>query len=316
MVVVHRLDYLALRDEVAPAIRRLVARGPQPGGHPEWLNELLLAEAGRAALVEERYPDHFALRRRGSDSLRKLRVGLGVSLFGDCEELGLDLSLRSDALLRRKRPSLQGACDSTTCAERTACPVHADGQHLVQAETLLSLFQTAFDTRCLSHPSSLAEHCRWEDFRNWYALELGREGATWPESELAVYLDRDPLLRLLLRLSKRGAMIGWADLGPGPGVLGWLAPDETALLAEALDARSLSPPAGLTGVLGELGRSAAMLEVGARSQARLVLAKREALVKALTPTSTLSEMRRALSVVLKVASSAATERAGIALTLR
>jgi hypothetical protein len=80
---------------------------------------------------------------------------------------------------------------------------------------------------CVGEPTWLGRHGEWYDFLNWYAMELGQIGSDWSDAQLKKFLAGDPLLRLLLRLTKRGASIGWEDGGWGDGLLGWLSPDET-----------------------------------------------------------------------------------------
>ncbi len=314
--VVRQLDYRTLRDEVAPAVGSLVARSPRPNDHPPWLAQLLVAQFGRAVLSEEVYPDHYALQRRDSDDLRKLRAGLGVSMFGDCDELRFDLGLRSDVLLLRRSPTSGGVCRSRTCIGRRACPLHDVGQHLVQAHVLTKLFHAALEARCLGAGCCFLAHGRWEDFRNWYAQELGQNGASWSERELLGQIEGDSLLRLLLRLSKRGAAIGLAQENPPDGLLGWLDPDETRVLCRALAARTLSAPLPLPELLGNLARSAVTLERAAGATTEAVVARREALLNVLNTKSWLAEMRAELSRLLEVAGNAVREGAGIALTLR
>jgi hypothetical protein len=120
----------------------------------------------------------------------------------------------------------------------TKCPLHLLGQDRLRAEVLMRLFQSAFTSRCCTEPIWLGRRGQWYDLRNWYEMELGFDGWTWPESETARCLTTDPVLGLLLRLSKRGAAIGWEDGGFGEGLSGWLDSDETARLAAGLNARA------------------------------------------------------------------------------
>jgi hypothetical protein len=100
----------------------------------------------------------------------------------------------------------------------------------------MGLFQSAFASRCCGEPIWLGRDGQWYNLRNWYAMELGKDGWDFSESETARCLATDPLLALLLRLSKRGAAIGWDDGGSGEGLLGWLDPNETVRLAAGLEA--------------------------------------------------------------------------------
>ncbi len=284
---VHHLDFTALQDELGPAFRKLVARSTSDPEQPQWLSDLLAAEFERAIRAEDRYPDHYALQHRYSDDLEQLRWGLGVDMFGDCSELRPDLALR-DHLLLGADSSIHGGCRSSTCGGRTSCPLHAAGQHRVQAEVLMRLVQKAFEARCLGQPQLLGAHGRWYDFRSWYAMELGKDGSRWSDSELVRYAERDLLLRLLLRLSKRGALIGCSEGGDGEGLLGWLDPEETLCLAETLASRLLSPDVPLPDELHEL--------------------------EAHDANHYLPEMRQTLARLLRVAESAAEGRKGIALT--
>lgn len=79
------------------------------------------------------------------------------------------------------------------------------------------------------------------DFRNWYAMEMGEDGWEWTTGQTLRWLSGDPLLRLLLRATKRGSSIGFTGGGFGEGVLGWLTPAETLLLVSSLEPYRLGP---------------------------------------------------------------------------
>jgi hypothetical protein len=210
---IHRFDYRALERDVAPAFRRLVSGLPVQGAHPSWLIELLSAE-------------RWAPKDR-----------LDVTVFGACDQLRSDLAVRDDdRLLLDTNPQMTGGCLSNACPCMSKCPLHLLGQDRLRGEVLMRLFQAAFTSRCCGQPIWLGGRGQWYELRNWYAMELGMDGWTWPESETARCLATDPVLALLLRLSKRGAAIGWEDGGFGEGLLGWLDPDETARLATGLNA--------------------------------------------------------------------------------
>ena len=235
--VVHALDVAALTGDVAPALRRLVTRAP--GDAPPWLDELLAQAIADAQAWEARAPERGDGESRG---LRRLRAGLGVAMFGACE-LRADLAIRDDdARLLAAAPSIHGGCASTTCAGATACPVHPAGAAVVRAEPFMELVKAAF-ARCCRELAVIGRHGDWHALQTWHALEHGL--ACWDDAELADQVRADRTLALLLRLARRGAIVGWGDGGFGEGLLGWLDAAETAELAPRLRALPTAIPAAL-----------------------------------------------------------------------
>ena len=93
---VHKLSYAGLRDDVAPALRVLVAGSPRAFESPRWLADLLAAKIDSQRRAEEVFAEHYATHRRSSDELRLLGEGLAVTMFGDCETVRPDLAVRDD----------------------------------------------------------------------------------------------------------------------------------------------------------------------------------------------------------------------------
>lgn len=222
---IHDLDYRVLRGEVAPALRRLVA-GPAGIAEPAWLSDLLKGE------------------------MSVCRKSTIVPMFGECEALRPDLGLRDEnSVLLTLTPVMAGACRSADCAGIAHCILHPSGDGVELAERFNALVQMAYVGHCCGQSRVLGRDAQWHHFQDWYAMELGEDGWEWTDSVAYAHVGRDPVLALLLRLSKRGAAIGWADGGFGEGLLGWLDPDETSRLAAGLAAYDLTPTAPIPEVL-------------------------------------------------------------------
>lgn len=262
---IHDLDYRVLRDEVAPALRRLVA-GPAGSTEPDWLAELLKGEMGVC------------------------RKSALVPVFGDCEALRPDLGLRDDdSILLTLTPVMAGACRSASCPGIPHCILHPSGEGMELAETFNALVQMAYVGHCCGQPVVLGRDAQWHHFQDWYAMEKGEDGWEWTDGVAFAHVSRDPVLALLLRLSKRGAAIGWADGGFGEGLLGWLDPDETSRLVAGLAEYDLSASAPIPETLKHADPYMA--------------------------TDYLPEMRRVMTHIRSAAQAAMAKGAGLALTL-
>jgi len=237
ITAIRKLNYSVLRDEGAPALRKLVASRAEVDALPGWLTDMLSSKRAVAIGFESKYAEHYTTRRKASDELDFLSRGLAVSMFGNCVTLRPDLGVRDDdGLLLTMVPTMLGACQTTACAGMSACPLHASGKNIVSAETFMDLFQKVFRSLCCGEPVWLGRHIGpWYNFQDWYAMELGHVVWSWSVSETLTLLKQDTLLQLLLRLSRRGAAIGWAEGGYSEGLLGWLDPDETAVLVSTLE---------------------------------------------------------------------------------
>ena len=180
--------------------------------------------------------DYHSLRDGLSAEMRAEVVST-VPIFGDCAFLRSDLGVRDlDPLLLWVVPLADGPCGSSDCPGRLRCPLHPSGKQVWDSEKLQRHFQAQLRARyCGNGGTVLGRSAQWADFRNWYAMEMGEDGWEWTEEETLRWLSSVPLLRLLLRATKRGASVGFGGGGSGEGVLGWLAPDETLLLVSRLE---------------------------------------------------------------------------------
>jgi hypothetical protein len=219
----HLLDHDAL-VEVFEASKALLA-----SGH---ISIVLQQYIERARTMfeasEQRFAKHYTGKRRPSDELTRLCQGLEVEA-GPCESLEADLRVR-DALLLTLQPSIDGACAAQQCPHRGRRPLHPEGQSLVSNELLLELLQRTIRAQSLSESVSLGRAAIWLFVEDWFWMELGDDA----HAATTNFAEAAPLVQMLLRLFKRGAVIGWADGGSGEGILGWLAPDECGDFADAL----------------------------------------------------------------------------------
>jgi hypothetical protein len=222
-------------------------RGLAPADLPDWLAETVAAHASRARRSEERSPAHYATHRRPSTEIDALRCGLGATVFGDCELVRPDLGVRDDEhLLLQVIPRINGACGSASCTARTRCPAHPLGQGRVSAETFMNLAQGCVAPLRVGERVWLGRNATWWGFAEWHAWELGE---LEHEEHLASHLAGDALLRLLLRLTKRGSAIGWSDDG---GTQGWLSAEETRSLVAELEPYDISAEAPVPTKLWEM----------------------------------------------------------------
>ncbi|MFZ5892658.1 MAG: hypothetical protein ACOY0T_16485 [Myxococcota bacterium] len=215
---IHRLDYDRLCTVTAPALRRLLAASA-PQELPPWLD----------TIVES------AFRDAASNGVQRVRAGLSLTLIGSCERLGSDLGLRDDdRWLLGATASDSGACASRSCPQASRCPLHPTGQGEVGASNLCRMVAAAFAT-CCAGASELGVLSPWPAFLEWRALERDPHDPSWLDWNLARLLEEleaDPLLALLLRLSRRGVLLVTAN---EEGVVGWLTPRETLVLNAALE---------------------------------------------------------------------------------
>jgi hypothetical protein len=116
------------------------------------------------------------------------------------------------------------ACKSTTCPERFRCPYHQNAQPSI-VEDLNILIEAAATAFCLGE-----------------AQFVGRTitvKAYWKLLQQLNISDNDPLRSLLLKLGKRGFVIGYGWAGSAEGIHGWLNVRETEELAQRLLSLSL-----------------------------------------------------------------------------
>ncbi|PKL76451.1 MAG: hypothetical protein CVV27_10215 [Candidatus Melainabacteria bacterium HGW-Melainabacteria-1] len=229
-------NYLA---QGVPALQRFLNQGELS---PE-LSELVAARRRTYLTSEARHSDFYRVRSRPSERLDALCAGLQLDLAQDCTWLDETLGVRHMNLaeLLTVQPARQGGCDNSNCAVRSRCPFY---RHPIlldhpDAEIAMGLFQN-LTTSFIRHdlpPLHAGRLGQFRDLQLWYGFELGLED---DQAEAAFLAARDELPLLLARLTKRGAIWGWADGGFGEGLLGWLDPNECWQMAEALDVYDVS----------------------------------------------------------------------------
>jgi hypothetical protein len=116
-------------------------------------------------------------------------------------------------------------CKSTNCPERLRCLYHQNSDGTM-AEELNSLIEAAVAALCVDEGQFVGRTLRVTKY--WELL-----------TQLNVP-ENDPLHRLLLKLGKRGFVIGYQWAGSAEGIHGWLNAIETQELAHRL--RDLSLP--------------------------------------------------------------------------
>jgi hypothetical protein len=236
------LDVERLRVEVAPAVRTLLDTGERVGAIARrWQREL---DETRAA--EAKFVDHYAVHPKLSLELDALAAGLGIRLREHCALLddSLAVSARSPAEMAAIVPSMHGACPSTACVVQARCPMHRTQAGPTRAEMFGSLVKAAVLGCCVDDPPDAVLGRRGTLFELswWYEHEAGR-GDDDGDTVDRFLAGTDPLVALLVALTRRGAAWGWGDGGFGEGLLGWLDVAETAALADALDAYDLAADA-------------------------------------------------------------------------
>lgn len=118
------------------------------------------------------------------------------------------------------------ACRDGNCPARGHCPFHVKGAHSTGAvEELLRLLRIAVVERCLGAGQFLGRSI--DSFFYWDTLDqLGVPAA-------------DPIRALLVRLGRRGFVVGYEWTVGTDGIHGWLRPEEAKTLAERLFALDL-----------------------------------------------------------------------------
>lgn len=243
-------DLSRYRATVVPAVRTLLATGHRDAALATGFDATL----ARLQRQEADHADHYRHHPKLSSELTGLAAGLGIDLATGCAFLDDDLAVREaspggwlDVYAR-----IDGACAAASCAVRARCPMHRDQGGPAGAEQFGWLIKDAAFACCVDAPPAveLGRHATQGAFGSWYGLELGVDA--WDVDPLAIAYRRarDPLARLLVALTRRGAGWGWGDGGFGEGLLGWLDPEEAAALAAGLAAYDLTPiaavPAGLS----------------------------------------------------------------------
>lgn len=204
---IHIFDERRFREEIAGPVRALLTAPEGSASPPSWLADAL-----------------------GDAEQRELGRGRGVGVLGACEVAREDLGVRDvEALLEAIAPSATGACGSSACGARERCPLHPAGQAPVKAAVVMELVQRAASARCLGPAVSLGREGVWSELVAWYYAERGL-----PEPPAFVDYANEPALAYLLRLGKRGALVGWGEDGASESLLGWLDRDEAGALAESL----------------------------------------------------------------------------------
>lgn len=221
-------DYRHYRDEVVPALLELLRTGqPRP-----WLAKLL---DPRGDLLPY-------LRTHPTDIARH------------CTYLTRDLGYQGDRSRRGHDVETYSPCPSRTCPERGNCPVHETREREKNEpspvlELLNMLHEDAVTTRCLGASRFVG--------RSLYALDF------LPLLNRLAVAARDPARDLLAALELRGRVLGY-QLAGSEGIHGWLAPEETALLATRLDQLSLadSTEEAMLSVVRDMAHQAAEADQG------------------------------------------------------
>jgi hypothetical protein len=217
-------DYRRYRDEVVPALLELLRTGrPRP-----WLAKLLDPPGDLLPY----------LRAQPTDIARH------------CTYLTRDLGYQGDQSRRGHGVETYSPCPSRTCPDRGNCPLHETRGHgknepSLVLELLNMVYEDAVTTRCLGASRFVG--------RSLYALDF------LPLLDRLAVAARDPVRDLLAALELRGRVLGY-QLAGSEGIHGWLAPEETALLATRLDQLSLggsTEEAMLSVVRDMAGRAAA-----------------------------------------------------------
>jgi hypothetical protein len=223
-------DAQAWRREVAPLVLETVCAGYERPrvvapvrDDPRWVNRYVtLREPPRQVLHT-----HFA--------------DLALSVFGNCEAIGPDLGLRDPAVMIG---TYVGPCRVLQCPDQSDCPLHHLGRsgkdHGMGYELFTDAVRELIKQHCLYGEATwVGRYATWLSLREWYLEELGLDVYHDHQDDMIrPYLGTDPLAGLLLRLTRRGALIG--PDGDG-GLQGWLDHDETTALAAALEPYDLRP---------------------------------------------------------------------------
>ncbi|MBL8626153.1 MAG: hypothetical protein JNK64_32865 [Myxococcales bacterium] len=244
-------DLARYRATVVPAVRTLLATGHRDAALAAGFDATL----ARHRRSEAAHADHYQRHPKLSLELEGLAAGLGIELAAVCAFLDDDLAVREappggwlDVHAR-----IDGACAAAGCAVRARCPMHRDQRGPAKAEQFGGLIKDAAFACCVDAPPvvELGRHATLASFSVWYGLERGVDPWGTEVLERAYRQGDDPLARLLVALSRRGAGWGWGDGGFGEGLLGWLAPEEAAALAAGLAAYDLTPTAAVPAGLSE-----------------------------------------------------------------
>lgn len=186
---------------------------------------------------------HAHLRDPPRQVLDRHFAHLELSVLGNCEAIGPDLGARD---LEVRIGTFVGPCRVMRCPDLSDCPLHdlgpADEHHGVAYESFTDAVQGLIKQHCLyGEPSWVGRYATWLSLREWFLEDLGLDVYHGHQAEMIRrYLYTDPLAGLLLRLARRGAVIGWDGSG---GLQGWLDHDETTALAAALAHCDLRPDA-------------------------------------------------------------------------
>ncbi len=244
-------DLARYRATVVPAVRTLLATGHRDAALAAGFDATL----ARLRRSEADYADHYQRHPKLSIELDGLAAGLGIELAAVCAFLDDDLAVREappggwlDVHAR-----IDGACAAAGCAVRARCPMHRDQRGPAKAEQFGGLIKDAAFACCVEAPApvELGRHATLASFSVWYGLERGVDPWGTEVLERAYRQGDDPLARLLVALSRRGAGWGWGDGGFGEGLLGWLDAGEAGTLAVLLAGFDLAPTAPAPAALSE-----------------------------------------------------------------
>ncbi|MBP6848373.1 MAG: hypothetical protein KA201_31720 [Kofleriaceae bacterium] len=244
-------DLARYRATVVLAVRTLLATGHRDAALAAGFDATL----ARLRRSEADYADHYQRHPKLSIELDGLAAGLGIELAAVCAFLDDDLAVREappggwlDVHAR-----IDGACAAAGCAVRARCPMHRDQRGPAKAEQFGGLIKDAAFACCVEAPApvELGRHATLASFSVWYGLERGVDPWGTEVLERAYRQGDDPLARLLVALSRRGAGWGWGDGGFGEGLLGWLDAGEAGTLAVLLAGFDLAPTAPAPAALSE-----------------------------------------------------------------
>jgi hypothetical protein len=193
---VFPFNFARYQDRIVPAIKRYLLDGQTTG----WLQTLI-----NATHMTEQWHEEI----NGTDLER----------FCDYLDMNLAWNLSYDIADTWFDDWDYRSCKSTACPERFRCPYHQNGDTAI-AEELNNLLQAAVTAFCVDETRFVGRSISVKAY--WNVL-----------TEFSVPED-DPLRYLLLKLGKRGFVIGYLWASSGEGIHGWLNPGETQELAHQL----------------------------------------------------------------------------------
>lgn len=241
-------DFERHRQYVVPALQTWLETGQRS---PE-LEASFKHQYQRHTEAENRHQDFYQQHARPSQQMFELQLMLERGQVELCEQLDADLGAKAKSLqaFAELVPQIHGACQSASCIERSLCVFNPQSAGYTHAEAVMRLFQQLVKSSCLEQPEAvlLGKSFQFDSWPDWYGYEAGYQDDLRAVYELAA---RDSLAWKLARLTRRGAIWGWADGGYGEGLLGWLSPAECLDLCESLRVYDLQPDAPLPAELSD-----------------------------------------------------------------